>query len=316
MQVRAGVDADGKIVAWDWRSFGHCGFNGSGGSVAVPNYYGDRTKPRRDHKDLSPTPTRRGRCARPATRRAGSAPSCSSTNSPARPASIRSSSGCATTSEAIRQDQWRLALRSSAGPKARAARTSPAAARSGVGLASARWGNLGNAGRPAARHHLPHPPGRHRRDAQRCAGHRRRPEDGDGDAHRRGTRHRARSSKHATSRPHQRPVGPGVGRQHGDAEPRPRGAPRGLPRQATTASNWSRKHLGVPVADVVCKPAARSGPAPAAAVGRGLQADRPQPDRSARPALRQLRPASRSSGVSAAASSPRSRSTPGPASCT
>ncbi|MFO0276513.1 MAG: xanthine dehydrogenase family protein molybdopterin-binding subunit, partial [Planctomycetota bacterium] len=53
MQARGGVDAAGRIVAWDWRSFGHAGFSGSGGSVAVPNYYTADAKVRRSHKDLA-----------------------------------------------------------------------------------------------------------------------------------------------------------------------------------------------------------------------------------------------------------------------
>jgi hypothetical protein len=53
MQARGGVDAEGRIVAWDWRSFGHAGFSGSGGSVAVPNYYTGDAKVRRSHKDLA-----------------------------------------------------------------------------------------------------------------------------------------------------------------------------------------------------------------------------------------------------------------------
>ncbi|MBL8756705.1 MAG: xanthine dehydrogenase family protein molybdopterin-binding subunit, partial [Planctomycetes bacterium] len=52
IQARAGVDDKGKIVAWDWRSWGHAGFTGSGG-VSSPNYYTQGAKKRQTHKDLN-----------------------------------------------------------------------------------------------------------------------------------------------------------------------------------------------------------------------------------------------------------------------
>lgn len=149
MQARAGVDAEGKIVAWDWRSFGHCGFNGGGGSVAVPNYYTGDAKVRRDHKDLAadtdpPRPMR----------------------APGHPQGwfgaelfldeLAAKAGIdplqfrlRNDREQIRQDQWRFAAQRFGWDEARARKREPGARyRTGVGLSSARWGNLGNPGRP------------------------------------------------------------------------------------------------------------------------------------------------------------------------
>lgn len=53
MQIRGGLDADGKLVAWDWRSFGGCGHNGGGGGVAMPNHYLNAAKKRTAHKDIA-----------------------------------------------------------------------------------------------------------------------------------------------------------------------------------------------------------------------------------------------------------------------
>lgn len=150
MQVRAGLDAEGKLLAWDWRSFGHAGFTGQGGSVAVPNYYAIATKPRRDHKDLSidadpPRPMR----------------------APGHPQGwfgvelfLDELAGKAgidplefrlrNDKEAIRQDQWRFGAAEFGWEKARASKNEPGSRWvRGVGLASARWGQLGNQGRPA-----------------------------------------------------------------------------------------------------------------------------------------------------------------------
>lgn len=149
MQARAGVDDQGKIVAWDWRSFGHTGFNGGGGSVAVPNYYTGNAKVRRDHKDLAadtdpPRPMR----------------------APGHPQGwfgaelfldeLAAKAGVdplefrlQNDREQIRQDQWRFAAERFGWTAARARKNEPGARyRMGVGLSSARWGNLGSPGRP------------------------------------------------------------------------------------------------------------------------------------------------------------------------
>jgi len=53
IQIRGGVQKDGKLVAWDWRSFGGCGHNGGGGGAAQPDHYLGGIDQRRDHKDLA-----------------------------------------------------------------------------------------------------------------------------------------------------------------------------------------------------------------------------------------------------------------------
>jgi xanthine dehydrogenase YagR molybdenum-binding subunit len=148
MQARAGVDGDGKILAWDWRSFGHAGFTGSG-SVAVPSYYTGKAKVRRDHKDLNidtdpPRPMR----------------------APGHPQGwfgaelfldeLAAKAGIdplefrlRNDREDIRQDQWRFGAERFGWAAARARKNEPAARLlHGVGLSSARWGQLGNPGRP------------------------------------------------------------------------------------------------------------------------------------------------------------------------
>ncbi len=148
MQARAGLDGNGKIVAWDWRSWGHAGFTGSG-SVAVPNYYTGGAKTRREHKDLKidadpPRPMR----------------------APGHPQGwfgaelfldeLAAKAGLdplefrqRNDREQIRQDQWRFAA-ARFGWAERRARQNDAKDRHwfGVGLSSARWGQLGNVGRP------------------------------------------------------------------------------------------------------------------------------------------------------------------------
>ncbi|MFY9341074.1 MAG: xanthine dehydrogenase family protein molybdopterin-binding subunit [Planctomycetota bacterium] len=149
MQVRAGVDGEGKIVAWDWRSFGHSGFAG-GANVAWPShYYTPEIKPRRAHKDLNidadpPRPMR----------------------APGHPQGwfgaelfldeLAVKAGIdplefrlKNDREAIRLDQWRFAAQQFGWADARAKKNAPNVRLwHGVGLASARWGQLGNAGRP------------------------------------------------------------------------------------------------------------------------------------------------------------------------
>lgn len=152
MQARAGVDDKGKIIAWDWRSFGHAGFTGSGG-VAVPNYYTADAKRRAAHKDLNadtdpPRPMR----------------------APGHPQGwfgaelfldeLAAKAGIdplefrlRNDREAVRLDQWRFGARKFGWEAARN-RKNEAGARHlfGVGLSSARWGQLGNPGRPEAPH--------------------------------------------------------------------------------------------------------------------------------------------------------------------
>jgi xanthine dehydrogenase YagR molybdenum-binding subunit len=53
MQIRGGCDKDGKLTAWDWRSFGGVGYSGSGGGVNFPRHYLEDLKRRESHKDLA-----------------------------------------------------------------------------------------------------------------------------------------------------------------------------------------------------------------------------------------------------------------------
>jgi xanthine dehydrogenase YagR molybdenum-binding subunit len=148
MQARAGVDADGRIVAWDWRSFGHSGFTG-GANVAVPGYYTASAKKRQTHKDVfadtdPPRPMR----------------------APGHPQGwfgaelfldeLAAKAGIdplrfrlQNDPEQIRLDQWRFAAQRFGWEAARARANAPGARLvRGVGLSSARWGALGGQGRP------------------------------------------------------------------------------------------------------------------------------------------------------------------------
>ncbi len=147
MQVRGGIDAGGKLTAWDWRSFGGVGFNGFGGAVRYPNYYLGEAATRRVHKDIA-TDTDPARSMR----------------APGYPqgwfgAELFLDELCAKAgvdplqwrmqhdSEEIRLDQWRFAAEKFGWDKARARKNEPGARYvQGVGCASARWGQLGRHG--------------------------------------------------------------------------------------------------------------------------------------------------------------------------
>ena len=148
MQARAGVDGDGKIIAWDWRSFGHAGFTGSG-SVAVPSYYTGKAKVRRDHKDLNidTDPPRPMRAPGHPQGWFGAELFLDelATKAGIDPLEFR----LRNDREDIRQDQWRYGAERFGWAEARARKNEPGARLlRGVGLSSARWGQLGNPGRP------------------------------------------------------------------------------------------------------------------------------------------------------------------------
>ncbi len=153
IQIRAGVDADGKLTAWDWRSFGGCGFNGrergSGGNAAMPDYYTRDAKVRRDHKDLAADtdPARPMRAPGHPQGWFGAELFLDELAAKAGldPLEFR----LRNDAETIRQDQWRLGAEKF-GWAALRARKNEAGARfvRGTGLASARWGQNGNPGRP------------------------------------------------------------------------------------------------------------------------------------------------------------------------
>lgn len=147
MQARAGVDENGKIVAWDWRSFGHAGFTGSGG-VSVPNYYTTDAKKRSSHKDLNidadpPRPMRA-----PGHPQGWFGAELFLDELAAKAGLDPLAFRLANDREAMRLDQWRFGATKFGWDAARARRNEPAARfLFGVGLASARWGNLGSPGR-------------------------------------------------------------------------------------------------------------------------------------------------------------------------
>ncbi|MGE3175220.1 MAG: xanthine dehydrogenase family protein molybdopterin-binding subunit [Planctomycetota bacterium] len=56
MQFRAGLDDGGRIAVFDWRSYGGVGHNGEGGAVRIPDHFFHQsaTRPGRpDHKDVA-----------------------------------------------------------------------------------------------------------------------------------------------------------------------------------------------------------------------------------------------------------------------
>lgn len=151
MQVRGGVDRDGRVIAFDWRSFGGCGFTGGGGGVAYPDYYlGKATTRRLSHVDLA--------CDTDPAR---------SMRAPGHPQGwfgaelffdeLAHKAGLdplafrlANDAETTRQDQWRFAASRFGWHELRARQHAPGARFvRGVGLSSARWGGMGSAGRPA-----------------------------------------------------------------------------------------------------------------------------------------------------------------------
>ena len=154
MQARAGVDGEGRIVAWDWRSFGHCGFNAeggrnAGGSVAVPDYYTGRAKVRRKHTEL-PADTDPARPMRAPGHPQGWFGAELFLDELAAKAGVDPLAfRLANDREQVRLDQWRFAAQRFGWNEARARASEPGArVVRGVGLSSARWGQLGNAGRP------------------------------------------------------------------------------------------------------------------------------------------------------------------------
>jgi xanthine dehydrogenase YagR molybdenum-binding subunit len=155
-QARAGVDGDGKIVAWDWRTFGHCGFNAeggrnAGGNVALPDFYSRAAKTRgreRLHKEL-PADTDPVRPMRAPGHPQGWF--CAelfmdelATRAGIDPLQFR----LTNDAEQIRQDQWRFAAQRFGWEAARAQKREDGARFvRGAGLASARWHQLGGSGR-------------------------------------------------------------------------------------------------------------------------------------------------------------------------
>jgi len=157
-QARAGVDGEGKIVAWDWRTFGHCGFTAyddarnAGGNVALPDFYsrGAKTRGGRDrlHKEV-PADTDPPRPMRAPGHPQGWFAAELFMDELAAKAGIEPLQfRLKNDAEQIRQDQWRFAAQRFGWDASRNQKPE-AGARfvRGVGLASARWGSLGGSGK-------------------------------------------------------------------------------------------------------------------------------------------------------------------------
>jgi len=152
IQIRGGIDEKGKLTAWDWRSFGGCGFNvgrqGGGGNAAMPDYYTRGAKVRRDHKDL-PADTDPARPMRAPGYPQGWFGAELFLDELAAKAGIDPLEFRLTNDvDPTRQDQWRFGADKFGWAKLRARKNEPNARLvRGVGLASARWSQLGNPGR-------------------------------------------------------------------------------------------------------------------------------------------------------------------------
>ena len=151
MQMRGGLDADGRIVAFDWRSFGGCGFTGGGGGIAYPDYYLGKAQSREpSHQDLAADtdPARPMRAPGHPQGWFGAELFFDELAHAAGidPLTFRLDNDAETT----RQDQWRFGADRFGWQRLRARQNAPGArCVRGVGLASARWGGMGSAGRPA-----------------------------------------------------------------------------------------------------------------------------------------------------------------------
>lgn len=147
MQVRAGLDQDGKVTAWDWRSFGGVGYNGRGGAVRYPNYYMQGAEVRRKHVDIA-TDTDPARSMRAPGYPQGWFGAELFLDELAHKAGIDPLAfRMQNDTEQIRLDQWRFAADTFGWQQARARKDDPDARFvHGVGCASARWGQLGRHG--------------------------------------------------------------------------------------------------------------------------------------------------------------------------
>lgn len=147
MQVRGGLDADGKVCAWDWRSFGGVGYNGRGGAVRFPNYYLGSAEQRSEHKDIA-TDTDPARSMRAPGYPQGWFGAELFVDELCHKAGIDPLQFRIDNDEdEIRRDQWRFAAERFGWQAARAKPREPGARFvTGIGCASARWSQLGRHG--------------------------------------------------------------------------------------------------------------------------------------------------------------------------
>ena len=147
MQVRGAIDNNGKITAWDWRSYGGCGYNGRGGAVRYPNYYMSDAATRAKHQDIA-TDADPARSMRAPGYPQGWFGAEMFLDELAKKAGIDPLQfRLQNDAEAMRLDQWQFAAEKFGWQKARERQNEPGARFvTGVGCASARWGQLGNHG--------------------------------------------------------------------------------------------------------------------------------------------------------------------------
>jgi xanthine dehydrogenase YagR molybdenum-binding subunit len=154
MQIRAGVDMNGAITAWDLRSFGGCGHNGQGGGVAIPNHFLGKSKRVNRHKDIAndTDPVRPMRAPSHPQGFFGAELFLDELAAKAGidPLALR----IKNDSQAIRQAQYTLGAETFGWQKARNPKPgSPMPGDDprwlrGCGMATARWGGLGGQGQP------------------------------------------------------------------------------------------------------------------------------------------------------------------------
>ena len=149
MQVRAGLDENGAVTAWDWRSFGGCGFNKSGGRVSFPEYYFGKAKTRNQHQDIAADTDPARSMRAPGHPQGFFGAELFLDELAARagidPLELR----LRNDDTVIRRDQWHFGAEQFGWKEGRAVVNDPKARFwRGVGAASARWFQLGNPGRP------------------------------------------------------------------------------------------------------------------------------------------------------------------------
>jgi xanthine dehydrogenase YagR molybdenum-binding subunit len=151
-QIRAGLDGEGRIKAWDFRSYGGPGFTGRGGSVSyTPSYFG-RAVTRKRHRDIA-TATDPGRSMRAPGWPQGNFAAEAMIDALARQAGIDPLEFRLRNDEdELRQAEWRIAAERFGW----AERVNPKPGRPrdgddprflrGAGMASAFWGQMGRPG--------------------------------------------------------------------------------------------------------------------------------------------------------------------------
>lgn len=155
MQIRAGVDKDGRLLAWDFRSWGGPGYTGGGGRVVFPLHYTAKAERNSQHQDIA-SDTDAARAMRAPGWPQGYFGAELMFDELAHelgidPLALR----LANDPQPVRRAQWQLgaerfgwqAARNPQPGKPRAG--DDARYLRGAGLASARWGGLGGEGRPA-----------------------------------------------------------------------------------------------------------------------------------------------------------------------